>query len=200
MPGMDFFIQGTHRLLTDKIMLSFDDGPHPLLTPKTLDILKDKDVKAMFFLIGKNVEEHPEIVRRIIDEGHMIGGHTYEHVPSIGFKFGEALETDIMKVQGLLSDISGREEKYFRPPFGVTNPNIAGVLKRNGLQLVGWSLRTYDTAKALDSQRIEKVVEKTQGGDIVLLHERKTETCQALAELIDGIRNKGMEFGLLTDK
>lgn len=198
MPGMNFFVTAKNHMSSDLVMLTFDDGPHPELTPKTLDILKEKQVKAMFFLIGKNVEAHPELVKRIITEGHRVGGHTYLHEPAFGFKFGSALDKDIMRAQNLLTDLSGKEEVYFRPPFGVTNPNIAQVIKKRGLQMIGWSLRTYDTAYDFDSLKVQKIVSQTKPGDIILMHERVKSTCDALPELIDGIRKRGMDFGVLS--
>ncbi|PIB37540.1 hypothetical protein BFP72_12580 [Reichenbachiella sp. 5M10] len=193
----DFFVSAIHRLPNDAVMLTFDDGPHPANTPLVLDVLQEKGVKAMFFLIGKNIQAYPEITQRIIDEGHAIGGHTYAHNHGFGFKLGKNLSRDIMKAQRYLSDLTGEEELYFRPPFGVTNPSIAQVINENKLKTVGWSVRTYDTAVALNDDRVKQLVGRIDNGAIVLLHERVDATCEALPLLIDGVREKGMKFGLL---
>ncbi|UXP30772.1 polysaccharide deacetylase family protein [Reichenbachiella agarivorans] len=196
----NFFLQAQHKLDSDHVMLTFDDGPHPINTHRTLDILKEKGVKAMFFLIGKNVEQYPDVVERIVQEGHLVGGHSYSHQFSFGFIMGRELNREILRTQKILSEITGQEEKYFRPPFGVTNAHIAYVVKAHALKTIGWSLRTYDTATDFTSKKINQIIQKTRRGSIVLLHERMDSTCDALPLLIDGIRNKGMEFGLLTPR
>ncbi|WP_084190481.1 polysaccharide deacetylase family protein [Reichenbachiella agariperforans] len=196
----NFFLTARHRLDSDHVMLTFDDGPHPALTPRTLDILEEKGVKAMFFLIGKNIEQYPELVERIVREGHLVGGHSYHHEWSIGFKTGRQLTQELMQPQRQLSEITGQDERYFRPPFGVTNAHIAYAVQQNKLKTIGWSLRTYDTAADFSTEKVARIVKRAKPRDIVLLHERMESTVEALPALIDGIRQKGMEFGVLTAK
>ncbi|MGL1886423.1 MAG: polysaccharide deacetylase family protein [Reichenbachiella sp.] len=192
----NFFVSAIHQLPAEEVLLTFDDGPHPEQTPRVLDVLKEKNVKAMFFLIGQNIKAYPELVERIIKEGHAIGGHSFSHEISFGFAVGKKLKGEIMKPQQLLSDFTGKDEKLFRPPFGVTNPNIARVIKFNNLTTIGWSVRSFDTIAKDKEEILNKVLGEVGQGDIVLLHDRVELTADVLGELIEGIQEKGMEIGL----
>lgn len=193
----NFFLTAIHHTLDQEVMLTFDDGPHPEYTPQILDILKEYNVKATFFLIGTQIEKYPEVVQRIINEGHAVGGHSYSHRYAFGFTIGEQLSSEIMKTQLLLSDLKEIPVMLFRPPFGVTNPSIARVIKNNKLITVGWSVRSFDTVAKRKDQIIDKVLGEVKSRSIVLLHDKTELTVHSLANLIDGIHAKGLKFGLL---
>lgn len=195
----NFFLKAIHQMPNDKIMLTFDDGPHKDNTPKILDTLKSNNVKAMFFVIGKNVAAHPEIVKRMIGEGHLIGGHSYHHPLWFGSLVGEKLRKEIITAQHIISDIVEKPIKWFRPPFGVTNPKIAQCVKKESLMVVGWNIRSFDTAIKEPSQLLKRLNKKLKPGSIILLHDPLPQTSEILEEFITSTRKKGYEFDILKD-
>ena len=111
------------------VMLTFDDGPHPDYTPMVLDVLRERGVKAVFFLIGENAIENPQIVRRIADEGHMIGIHSLRHTPEFTISSKKLVKRDLNATIKILEELTGGKIKLFRPPYGVTNPSVGGAVK-----------------------------------------------------------------------
>jgi peptidoglycan/xylan/chitin deacetylase (PgdA/CDA1 family) len=174
-------------------LLTFDDGPQDVYTGKVLDILKEKDVKAVFFLIGKQVSNRQAIVKRIISEGHQIGNHSFSHVKSFPMWSTKSVVTDIDKADAALAEL-GIQTNLYRTPFGLSNPNIANAIAEKKLISVGWSLRSFDTLATSKSQLVNRILGKVNSGDIILLHEWGKYTVAALPEIIDGIRAKGLDF------
>lgn len=176
------------------IALTFDDGPDPTHTPRILDILKENNIKATFFLIGSKVETYPEIVKRIYDEGHTIGNHTYSHSGSYTLWSSDRIYEDICKTNDIIYKIIGKSPIYFRPPFGVTNPLIRRAVK-NRLECIGWSIRSYDTLEFLKRNSIsERIVRHIKNGDIVLLHDNRAGSEFLLRSVIEGIIKKGIKI------
>lgn len=186
----NFFIRSIHHTQNGNVLLSFDDGPHPELTPKILDILKAHNAKAAFFLIGKNAAKHTEIVKRIAAEGHILGSHTYNHTTAHTWQNAKKVVREIENGHREIEKIVPATPRYFRPPFGVTNPNIASALKLLELQSVGWSLRSFDTRTASETKLLRKLTAKVGSGQIVLLHDTQPETVAILPKLIAHIKSK----------
>lgn len=180
-----------------KICLTFDDGIHETRTPRVLDILRDKEVQAMFFLIGKNCENQKDILFRLQQEGHRLGNHSYAHDFWFDMKSSQAMYDDIQHTQQLMQDTIQFAPKFFRPPYGVTNPNLAKTVKRTGLTSVGWNLRSLDTVAKSSSQLLEKLKKDTKPNAIVLLHDRCEYTVEVLTEYIDYCLAQGYTFVLL---
>lgn len=174
------------------IVLTFDDGPHPEVTPKVLEVLKNKQVPATFFCIGKNAEAHPELVNRIVSEGHCIGNHSYSHDVMFGFFTKKKVVQDIELCSATLNKITRQDITYFRPPFGVTNPNIKRALKKSSYITIGWSLRTLDTVKK--EKTIKKRLSKIKSGDIVLFHDRISGIENILNDFIDDCKQKNIQI------
>ncbi|MDD4215684.1 MAG: polysaccharide deacetylase family protein [Bacteroidales bacterium] len=169
---MSFFIEALCRFQSrDKIILSFDDGPDETNTPRILEVLKKHDAKAIFFLIGSNAEQHPELVKRISAAGHNIGNHSYQHNFLYDLKTSQAIEKDITKCNEIIKGITGKESEFFRPPYGVTNPAIKKALIRIKLIPVGWSLRTFDTVTK-NKNKLFRKLQKVKPGYIILFHDR----------------------------
>src|SRR5574344_385615 len=142
------------------VMITFDDGPHPDFTPMILDVLRERGVKAVFFLIGEKAIENPQIVRRIVDEGHLTGIHSLRHTPEFTISSKKLVKRDLVATKNILEELTGVKTKLFRPPYGVTNPSIGGAVKELGLISVGWSLRSFDTISGHDTEKVLKRVEK----------------------------------------
>lgn len=181
----------------DSVALTFDDGVDILQTPMVLDVLKKYDVKATFFLIGSKAEQHPDIVERIIAEGHKIGIHSYSHKPIFPILSYPNMLEEVKKTKEILERISKTPITLFRPPFGVTNPNVANVVKELNLETIGWSIRSFDTNANVSRIEIaENVIRKIKGGDIILLHDDRTLSHILTEELLIKIKEKGYKIVL----
>jgi peptidoglycan/xylan/chitin deacetylase (PgdA/CDA1 family) len=164
------------------VRFSFDDGPHPEITPRLLKLLSDYRIKASFFCIGKNIRKHPEIVEQISKEGHSIGNHSYSHSFFFDFFGFRKIIDELSETNELIHEITGKDCKTFRPPYGVMNPNIAKALKKLGMQAIGWRIRTKDTVKP--KAYVLKKMNKAKPGDIILLHDTSEQTVEILEEFL----------------
>jgi peptidoglycan-N-acetylglucosamine deacetylase len=182
------------------IALTFDDGPDPVDTPKLLDLLREKGVKATFFVVGKRADEHPEIVRRAWAEGHLIANHTWSHQPLFCFLMPHRLRAEIERGTESVRRICGSRPRFFRSPVGLRHPLLAPYLQDAGLEYVSWSIRTRDTLTANSTVLARRILEKAASGDIILLHDRlpggADAMLQALPRVIDELRGRGFEFVL----
>ncbi len=190
----NYFLPARTRLQSDLCLISFDDGPDPELTPRILDVLKANDIRALFFVIGTKAEAHPEIVRRIVDEGHLIGNHSYSHPIFMSLYTRNQLREEIDKAQQTLEKIIGYQPQLFRPPIGYTNPRYATVLREKGLHCVGWTLRSYDSVAKEPQKLVARLSSKIRPGMIVLLHDNLPVTADALEVFISESRKNGIKF------
>ncbi len=178
------------------IYLSFDDGPDPVHTPQLLDLMKRYGAKATFFLIGDKARRHPDLVQRIVEEGHTVGNHSMTH-PRMPKLSARAQLAEIAAADAVLSRFSGRARQPFRPPNGrATLATIAdSVLRRRPLVL--WSIDSKDYT--LDAQQVVRQVEraKPRGGDILLFHDDGAVAGAALGELMPRWRRAGLSFEAL---
>ena len=127
----NFFLKAYSNAKEGYVLVGFDDGPDPKMTLKILDVLKEYNAKAIFFLIGEKAKKHPEIVRRIAKEGHLIGGHSMNHRNNFAFLSRSKVEEEIMGGINSVEEITQKEINLFRPPFGLSNPVIANVITKN---------------------------------------------------------------------
>ena len=171
-----------------KIALTFDDGPGEA-TPAILDMLKQAEIRATFFLCGQNVERYPDLARRIAEEGHEIGNHTYSHPRLLGRTPGK-IAWEIELTQNIIAHRAGRKPTLFRPPYGLRWFGLFSILKRNGLTSVMWSVNSRDW-KRHPAQIVERVVNRETPGAIILLHDgippRKSGSRQATVEALRDI-------------
>lgn len=190
----NFFIYSHSKAVSDNmIALTFDDGPAEQ-TEIILDILKEKDVHATFFCIGRNVDANPDIVKRMYKEGHVVANHTYRHSVHFDWKNTLAMAKEIEQTNTAIMNLIGWKPILFRPPFGVTNPNLSKAIRRTNMRSIGWSVRSYDTVAKKQDKLLKKVLNNLNGGDIILLHDTKPITKEILTELIDKARQKGFTF------
>jgi cellulose synthase/poly-beta-1,6-N-acetylglucosamine synthase-like glycosyltransferase/peptidoglycan/xylan/chitin deacetylase (PgdA/CDA1 family)/spore germination protein YaaH len=185
----------------DAVAITFDDGPDPEWTPVLLDILKEEGVSATFFLIGANMEKHPELVQRIVREGHLIGNHTYTH-PNIAEVSEERARLELNATQRLIESITGQSTILFRPPYNAdTNPHTVeelvpiGIAQRMGYLTVTMDIDPEDWARPGVETMLERVrMGRRDGGSIVLLHDAggdRTQTLEVLPEIIHYLRARG---------
>lgn len=190
----NYFLPAVTKLNSPQCLLTFDDGPDPDTTPQILDILKNHYIGAVFFVIGEKAEQHPEIVERIIEEGHTIGNHSYSHHLFMSMFSRNRLRSEIDNGQNTIEKITGYTPTLFRPPIGYTNPKYATVLRERKMKCIGWTLRSYDSVAKESEQLAKRLVEKIKPGHIVLLHDNLTVSADALAPFIEQASANGIKF------
>lgn len=186
-----------HKSTEDKkIALTFDDGPHPVKTEMILNVLRKYNVKGTFFTIGQNAERYPEVLQKVMAEGHEIANHTYDH-KSI-YKLNESeLQLSVRKCSKIIYEITGEEPKLFRPPEGFMNDNIARFMDSEGYNVILWKIDTYDWKGRSSEDIYQTVTTKINCGDIILMHDyiwRKSHTPEALDIIIPKLLSEGYEF------
>ncbi len=192
----NYFLKSKHcnyNLTKQAIALTFDDGPHAIFTPKVLELLQKYKARATFFCIGKNVETHPDLLQKIVSEGHCIGNHSYAHTNNYGFLSTKKIIADISKTQKVLKKITNTDNLLFRPPFGVTNPNIAKAVKTLNLQSIGWSIRSYDTIAKEPNTVFKKIISQIKKGDIILLHDTSELSIVVLEQLLQWLQKNNVK-------
>jgi peptidoglycan/xylan/chitin deacetylase (PgdA/CDA1 family) len=186
----------------DAVALTFDDGPHPDSTPHLLDLLKQYDARATFFLVGERASRYPGIVRRITEEGHGIGIHGLRHRTMV-LQNPARVRKDIREAIRRIEEAAGTPlpfPRLLRPPYGFKTPLLVRTAAQNGCRVIAWSLdpRDYDSISA--DTLTARVAEKIVPGSIVLLHERpgKSVTVQALPSLLRLCRDRGLDCQTLS--
>ncbi|QOG03082.1 polysaccharide deacetylase family protein [Flavobacterium sp. MDT1-60] len=166
-----------------KIALTFDDGPS-VFTLQVLDLLKKYDAKATFFCIGKNVEKHPEIIKQIISEGHLVGNHSYNHSKFFDFYNAATIAEEIQKTDQLLEKFTSKKINFFRPPYGVTTPSIRRALKLTGHKVIGWNIRSLDGGTKDQNLIFNRIIKRVSPGGIVLLHDTGSHSVLVLEQFL----------------
>ncbi|NLJ24618.1 MAG: polysaccharide deacetylase family protein [Firmicutes bacterium] len=185
------------------IALTFDDGPDPLYTPRILDILKEKEVPATFFLIGRHARQYPDIVRRMAEEGHDIGNHTHSHRNLYGLDEPNTW-SEIAQADEIISDIIDSKIYLFRPPRGMYTQATIKFAHELQYTTVLWSISSRDWAEISTGNVARNILRNTKGGDILLFHDSgsiigtsggyRYNTVNALPSIIDGLRAQGFHF------
>ncbi len=176
------------------VVLTFDDGPHPKWTPRVLATLAKHEAKATFFLVARKAEEHPEVVRAILDAGHAVGLHSYAHDRLFALRREGRVRADLERGIAALEKLTGSRPTLFRPPIGHTNPVIARVADKLDLTVVGWTAAGRDgVASAQVEDVVSRVRRNLRDGAIVLLHDspekgsREPAAVKALPLILDAL-------------
>jgi peptidoglycan/xylan/chitin deacetylase (PgdA/CDA1 family) len=189
-PGIGWLAVGRTSLSCDDgrcVALTFDDGPTPGVTPKVLDVLRAKGVRATFFFVGRQVEANPELARLVRDEGHVIGNHTYSHPVLFCFLTPGQLRDQLARGQDAIRQATGVTPRHFRSPVGLRHPLLAPTLERAGLEFVLWSIRAYDTRwPSVESLR-QRILDRVHPGAIVLLHDRPGRGSSTMLDVLPGL-------------
>jgi polysaccharide deacetylase family sporulation protein PdaB len=186
--------------IQDKLIaLTFDDGPDPSDTPVILDLLKQFNAKATFFVVGKKVELYPELAKREIMDGHEIANHTYSHRYFNEHMSEEKIQNEIIKAEQIILKTTGQKPNLFRPPGGFYYENIVLAAKKSGYLVVLWSWHqdSKDWTTPGVNKIVKHVLQKSKNGDIVLLHdyvEGKTQTIEALKQILPKLKERGYRF------
>lgn len=166
-----------------KIALTFDDGPNEM-TLLVLDVLRKYNARATFFCIGKNIETHPEILKRTIEEGHTIGNHSFSHSPFFDFYKKNQVIAEIKQTDALIESVLGKKTTLFRPPYGVTNPSIRRALAVTKHKTIGWNIRSLDGVVKKEDFLLDRIIKRIKPGGIVLLHDTSIQTVNVLEQLV----------------
>lgn len=183
----------------NQIALTFDDGPNTIYTPQILDILKQYDVPATFFVMGSRVERHPEVAQRIVAEGHVIGNHTWNH-PDLRKVSVDELVDEMNQTEDAIVRTTGQRPALMRPPYGAINPNVLQGLKDIEYKVINWSVDSVDWRDQDVDQILINTLPGIEGNDIVLFHDAggesqsRTATVEMLPELIKTLKMQGYEF------
>lgn len=171
------------------VALTFDDGPGQS-TEKLLDGLKERNVKATFFLVGENIEGNEEIVKRMYDEGHLIGNHTFSHVQLTAVSEGKALE-EVNETNEAIKAITGVRPYYIRPPYGMLSSCMAEEID---MQCVLWTVDPEDWNTSDCGAVVRHVVKNAKNGDIILMHDIFDSSVTAALEIVDRLKERGYVF------
>lgn len=175
----------------DKVVaLTFDDGPDADATPRVLDLLKRHGVRATFFVVGEQARQNPELIHRMVAEGHTVAGHSYYHLPQSTLWSSQRYTEELFRCNDVVARLTGLRMRLYRPPFGVTNPPIARAVKNLGLIPVGWSVRSLDTITKNRDRVVDRVMRGLRGGDVILLHDRLENSEELLEKLLTALRTQ----------
>jgi peptidoglycan/xylan/chitin deacetylase (PgdA/CDA1 family) len=191
--GSNFFIKVICEASTNKkeIAISFDDGPAPHFTPNILQTLKSENVKATFFCIGKHIPGNEQILNQAVDEGHIVGNHSYTHHFWFDMFSAKQMLGDLEMTDNEMKRVTGLTPKLFRPPYGVTNPNLKKAIINGGYTPVGWSVRSMDTVIKDEKKLLNKVTASLKPGAVFLFHDTSAATVKILPAFIKEVKNRG---------
>ncbi len=194
-------IQNSIPTQSRELLLTIDDGPDPHQTPQMLDALVEARVRAVFFVIGKNVEAHPALCRRMVEEGHSVQNHTYSHPAATFWLSGpERAALEIDRCSTAIQEATGSRPVRFRAPVGMANPFVHLTAEARGLGIMGWSATGHDGIAHAPARVVQRIHQRARPGGIVLLHEshlrgmRGGERACTLSELLNTLRKDGYTF------
>jgi peptidoglycan-N-acetylglucosamine deacetylase len=189
---------------TKQVALTFDDVPDPRFTPQVLDILKKYEVRATFFIVGSRAEKHPDLVKRMVKEGHIVGNHSYNH-PEFSKLTMNAFRKQILHTGEIIRNLTGYTPKMIRPPYGDINEQQLQWAARQQYSIVNWNVDSLDW-KGLSKDKVkENILSAVKPGSIVLQHagggvgSNLNGTIEALPEIIEELRNRGYELVTLDE-
>ena len=200
---LNFFVKAICRGDSEakRVALTFDDGPDPLVTRNLLEVLRQHQIRVAFFPIGTKTREYPEMIKQIDQEGHILGNHSFRHAWWTNFLISGGLNREMRMAQEAIEAAVGKVPAYFRPPMGLTNPHFRRALKKNGLSVVGWDVRPFDTTASAEKV-IKRVLKKIRNGSIIALHDTERvpgDLVRLTDELVIKIKERNYTFSDLVE-
>lgn len=178
------------------VLLTFDDGPHPTVTPHVLSLLKRYQAKAVFFIPGSRVGESPGLLAEILGEGHKIGNHTFSHIGQSGLKFKDYYN-EIERCQQVIYDLSGIKSGYFRPPMGIITPSVIAAAIYSRLKIIRWSVDAgeyNDMRNATSDEIADRLLDSIKSNSIVLLHDDNEKIPHVLEIILPELKRRGFDL------
>lgn len=194
---LNFFLKAfnsKHQPAEKTICLTFDDGPDPSYTVQILDVLKQFNTKAAFFVIGHKIKGNEHILIQMHEEGHLIGNHSFSHSNLFPMKSAGKIVEELNHTSNLIQKATGHFPQSFRPPFGVTNPNIARAIKQLAWNTLGWNIRSLDTKRRSPEVTLKRVIKQCKPGSVVLFHDNIPETLQVLQQFLVFLNNNNYKI------
>jgi peptidoglycan-N-acetylglucosamine deacetylase len=181
------------------IALTFDDGPNATLTPKLLDLLATRHLKATFFVVGQNAADHPEILKRAVREGHEIANHSWSH-PNLGKMSDEAVRRELQKTEDAIVAAIGKKPTLMRPPYGsITAHQKKWIHDEFGYRIILWDVDPLDWKRPGPSVVTARILKETKAGSIVLSHDIHPPTIEAMPATFDQLMKKGFKSVTVTE-
>ncbi len=176
------------------IAMTFDDGPHPRHTPRLLDMLRERGIRATFYLIGNRVVQYPSIARRIAEEGHEIGNHSWSH-PFLDRMGASAVTREIDQTTDAIFQVTGRPPVTFRPPYGAfTRSQRTRLHAARALPTILWSVDPQDWRRPGSNVVASRILRAAHQGGIILSHDIHRGTIDAMPQTLDGLAARGLQF------
>ena len=176
------------------VMLTFDDGPHPDITPKILDILKSKKIRATFFVLGIKVAENQQILKRIVDEGHEVAAHGWNHNAITKITHAH-LVNNLNQTKNAIYAATMKTPVIYRPPFGLSNADInTYITKEQKMKVILWSIDSQDWEIKDPTIIAKNIIDKTEPGDVILCHDVHQHTIEAVSLIVEGLTKADYEF------
>ena len=176
------------------IALTFDDGPSAANTPKLLDILAKRHVKATFFVLGECVQQNPEILKREVAEGHEVASHSWSH-PDLAKMSEAGVRDQLQRTQDIIVQTTGVTPKLMRPPYGaLSEKQRKWVNSQFGYKVILWAVDPLDWKRPGPSVVARRILSETRNGNIILAHDIHAQTIEAMPEVLDGLLAKGFKF------
>jgi peptidoglycan-N-acetylglucosamine deacetylase len=180
---------------SNSVALTFDDGPHPTYTPQVLDLLADHEVRAVFCVVGAQVRQHPDVVRRIVDDGHVLCNHTENHDSGLANRPAETIDQEIADTASAIAEaVPDAEARFFRQPARHVAPEVAPVAEEHGLTLLDWTVDSQDWKRPGAAAIAEHVAAGLQPGAVILLHDGggdRSQTVGALPDILAHLQEAG---------
>lgn len=180
------------------VNITIDDGPDPRWTPRILEILKQNDVKAVFCMVGPNAEQHPDLVKRIVAEGHKLCDHTIDHDTSMDKKSVAYQKKQILDAKKMIEDAAGGAEvEYYRAPGGAFTPDSRRIAAAAGMRPLGWNVDTKDFEKPGTPSIVQTVKNELSNGPTILFHDGggdRSQTAAALDQVLPWLKQQGRTF------
>jgi peptidoglycan/xylan/chitin deacetylase (PgdA/CDA1 family) len=181
------------------IALTFDDGPNATLTPKLLDLLAARHLKATFFVVGQNAADHPDILKRAVREGHEIANHSWSH-PNLGKMSDEAVRRELQKTDDAIAAAIGKRPTLMRPPYGsITAHQKKWIHEEFGYRIMIWDVDPLDWKRPGPSVVTARILKETKAGSIVLAHDIHPPTIEAMPATFDQLMKKGFKSVTVTE-
>ena len=191
---LNYFVKSINKGKNKGIALTFDDGPDKEITAQILAILEKENIKATFFVIGNKIEENAALLKKINNEGHTIGNHSYSHNNQLTLYSTKKLKEDLIKCTQLIEEVIGKKPLFFRPPFGVTTPRYRRALRQLNMHSIGWTIRSFDTQSKNKEVLYKKITKQISDGSILLFHDTQKITVEVLPSIIQFCKVNGINI------
>ena len=191
--GSNFFIKIICSANTGKkeIAISFDDGPATNFTPQILQLLREENIKAAFFCIGNRIAGNEKILKQLQEDGHIIGNHSFSHHFWFDMFSSKKMLEDMQLMDQTMKAVTGLQPKLFRPPYGVTNPNLKKAIIKGNYTAVGWNVRSMDTVIKDETKLLNKISAGLKPGAVFLFHDTSNTTLKVLPRFLKEVKNQG---------